>query len=429
MKTLRNASVVIAFLTGLVIGIMKDSVCSSPQSDIYSHLSIFSDALKRVKDYYYKDVEDKDLIYGAIKGMMMSLDPYSSFLTPEMYSEMEVETTGKFGGLGIEITIKDGVLTIVAPIEDTPAYRAGLKAGDKIIKIDGEPTKDLTLTEAVRKLRGPKGTKVTLTIMREGNPKPFDITLVRDIIKIKSVTKEDLGDGFLYIRIKNFQQDTSEEVEKAIGEYIARNGEIKGLILDLRNNPGGLLIEAVKVADLFITEGLIVYTQGRVSASNLTYSAHPYGYTDFPMIVLVNGGSASASEIVAGALKDSGRAILMGEKTFGKGSVQTIYPLKDGSGLRLTTALYYTPSGRKIQDEGLKPDIEFSTKMMAEESENGNKEEESGEKMMKLNVKDDPYVKRALDYLKTWYIWGRNIIKKEKLSQGTQGGPLPEEGN
>lgn len=429
MKVFRKASIILAFLTGLTIGMMKGNVCSSVSDDIYSKLSIFSEALRMVKGYYYEEVKDEDLIYGAIKGMMMSLDPYSSFLTPDMYKEMEVETTGKFGGLGIEITIRDGVLTIVAPIEDTPAYRAGLKAGDRIIKIDGESTKDISLMEAVKKLRGPKGTKVTLTILREGRNKPFDVTVVRDIIRIKSVKKVDLGDGYFYIRIKNFQQDTSQEVRNAIEGYLSQNSEIKGLILDLRNNPGGLLLEAVKVADLFMTDDLIVYTKGKVPSSNLSYSAHSYGYTGFPMIVLVNRGSASASEIVAGALRDHERAILLGERTFGKGSVQTIYSLRDGSGLRMTTALYYTPSGRKIQGDGLEPDIEFTFEE-AWKAMKKSEEEKEIEKDKEESVKDDPYVRRALEYLKTWYIWGRSILMKNgKLSQGNQEGQLPSKEN
>ncbi len=351
-------AVIIAFFCGMGIGMSKKGGFSSDES-IYPHLALFSEALKIIKDNYVNEIDDKELIYGAIKGVASALDPYSSFLTPEMYKELQVETTGEFGGLGIEITIKDDILTIVAPIEDTPAFRAGLKSGDKIIKINGESTKNLSLMEAVKKLRGPKGTKVTLTILREGEAKPFDITIVRDIIKIKSVKEFDLGEGYLYMRIKNFQEDTSGEVERVFEKYLTKN-KINGLILDLRNNPGGLLNEAIKVSDIFLDKGKIVYTKGRNPSSQMSFHADKKGYTDFPMIVLINRGSASASEIVASALKDNQRAVLMGEKTFGKGSVQTIYTMGDGSGLRLTTALYYTPSDRQIQDIGLEPDIPFT---------------------------------------------------------------------
>jgi len=395
----------IGFAGGLGIGLLKDTMCSS--QNIYSQLALFSEALKLVKDNYVKDVEDKEIIYGAIKGITLSLDPYSSFLTPEMYKELEVETTGEFGGLGIEITIKDSYLTIVAPIEDTPAYRAGLKSGDRILKINGEPTKDLSLMEAVKRLRGPKGTKVTLTIWREGVPKPFDVTITRDIIKIKSVKDADLGEGYVYIKIKNFQEDTSGEVRRAIEKYYNKS-PINGLILDLRNNPGGLLSEAIKVSDLFLREGLIVYTKGRIASSNMEFKADEEGYTDFPMIVLVNRGSASASEIVASSLKDNRRAVLMGEKTFGKGSVQTIYRLSDSSGLRLTTALYYTPLHYQIQDNGLMPDIIFET---GKPSETAEEEEEPGEvEKMKFEPASDPMVRSALGYLKSWNIWGKNLF-------------------
>lgn len=394
--------VLFAFVGGLGVGLLRDSMCSS--QNIYSQLALFSEALKLVKDNYVKEVDDKDVIYGAIKGMTLSLDPYSSFLTPEMYKELEVETIGEFGGLGIEITIKDSYLTIVAPIEDTPAYRAGLKSGDRILKINGEPTKDLSLMEAVKRLRGPKGTKVTITIWREGVQKPFDVTIVREIIKIKSVKDADLGEGYVYIKIKSFQEDTSGEVKRAIEKYY-KKAPINGIILDLRNNPGGLLSEAVKVSDIFLKEGLIVYTKGRISSSSMEFRADPEGWTDFPMILLVSRGSASASEIVASSLKDNKRAVLMGEKTFGKGSVQTIYRMSDSSGLRLTTALYYTPSDYQIQDNGLMPDIPFETGTLGETPE-----EETEEKEQKTDPSSDPMVRSALGYLKSWNIWGKGLF-------------------
>jgi carboxyl-terminal processing protease len=275
-----------------------------------------------------------------------------------MLKQVEVETKGVFGGLGIEIGIKDGILTIIAPIEDTPAFRAGLKAGDKIVKIEDESTKDMTVMDAVKRLRGEPGTTVKIWIAREGFtvPKPFAIT--RDIIKIKSVKAKDLGEGIGYIKLLQFQQDSDNDMDKALQAQIKKKEGLRGLVIDLRNNPGGLLDQAVKVADKFIETGLIVYTDGRVDSQKFKYSAHQEGtYNGFPIVVLVNAGSASASEIVAGALQDHGRAILLGTKTFGKGSVQTILPLEDGSALRLTTARYYTPNGRSIQAKGIEPDI------------------------------------------------------------------------
>ncbi|GAB4365360.1 MAG: S41 family peptidase [Deltaproteobacteria bacterium] len=326
---------------------------------IYGKLKIFGDVLSVIQNSYVEEVAVDNLVTGAINGMLQTLDPHSSYLTPDMMKQVEVETRGMFGGLGIEIGIKDGVLTVIAPIEDTPAFRAGLKAMDQIVRIEKESTKNLTVMDAVKRLRGEPGTKVTIWILREGfsEPKPFTIT--RDIIKIKSVKSKPLGDGIGYVKLNQFQQDSDQELEKAILALRKEKGGLKGLVLDLRNNPGGLLDQAVKVADMFIESGLIVYTDGRLDSQKSKWSAHREGtYSDFPMVVLVNAGSASASEIVSGALQDHHRAVLLGTKTFGKGSVQTILPLEDGSALRLTTARYYTPSGRSIQATGIEPDIE-----------------------------------------------------------------------
>jgi carboxyl-terminal processing protease len=274
-----------------------------------------------------------------------------------------VETKGSFGGLGIEITIRDGVLTIVSPIEDTPAFRAGLEAGDRILKIDGDPTKDLSLFEAVKKMRGKKGTKILLTIFREGMEEPFDVELVRDVIKIQSVKSKIVEKEFGYVRITQFQENTGTELKKQLQELEAAGG-LKGLVLDLRNNPGGLLDQAVLVADEFLDAGKIVYTDGRMDSQKMEFHAHPQKDNhSYPIICLVNGGSASASEIVAGALQDHHRAVVLGTPTFGKGSVQTIIPMQDGSGLKLTTARYYTPSGRAIQAKGIEPDIEVSNRV------------------------------------------------------------------
>src|SRR5579863_5132902 len=329
-------------------------------NDTYQELDTFASVLAIVQKNYVEPVSTKRLIDGAITGMLASLDPHSAYLTPDLYRDLEVETRGSFGGLGIEITIKNGALTVVAPIEDTPAFRGGLKAGDQIIKIDDDFTKDMSLTEAVKRMRGPKGSKIKLTLHRNGVSELFTVTLARDVIKIQSVKAKMLDGGFGYIRVTTFQENTGEGVEKAIDEFEAKDhGKIKGVVFDLRDNPGGLLNQAVKVSDDFLDGGLIVYTQGREENQQQKYFSHKKkDFTDYPMVVLVNGGSASASEIVAGALQDQKRAVILGTQTFGKGSVQTILPLDDHSALRLTTARYYTPTGRSIQAVGITPDVD-----------------------------------------------------------------------
>ena len=325
--------------------------------DTYEKLKVFTEILSLVQSNYVDEVKSKELIYGAVKGMLETLDPHSAFMPPETFREMQVETQGSFGGLGIEITVKDRALTVVSPIEGTPADRAGIQPGDRIIKIEGQPTKDLTLMDAVRKLRGPKGSKVTITILREGSLEPLDVTLVREVIEVKSVRSKDLGDGIYYVRLSSFQERTTKDLERVLEQ--AQKAGSTALILDLRNDPGGLLNQAVAVSDMFLDKGqLIVYTQGRVKNQDLRFTAeHSNGFPRWPMVVLVNGGSASASEIVAGALQDWKRAVILGTKTFGKGSVQTVIPLSDGSGLRLTTAKYFTPRGRSIHGTGIMPDI------------------------------------------------------------------------
>jgi len=325
--------------------------------DTYEKLKVFTEILSLVQSNYVDEVNSRDLIYGAVKGMLETLDPHSAFMTPEAFREMQVETQGSFGGLGLEITVKDRMLTVVAPIDGTPADRAGIQPGDRIVKIEGQPTKDMTLMDAVRKLRGPKGSKVTISILREGSLEPMDITLVRETIEVRSVRSKDLGDGMYYVRLTSFQEKTSKDLERTLEQ--AQKAGTAALILDLRNDPGGLLNQAVAVGDMFLDKGqLIVYTQGRLKNQDLRFTAeHSNGYPKWPMVVLVNGGSASASEIVAGALQDWKRAVILGTKTFGKGSVQTVIPLSDGSGLRLTTAKYFTPRGRSIHGTGITPDI------------------------------------------------------------------------
>jgi len=339
----------------------------------YKNLEIFTDVLSLIRSSYVENADMDKLIYGAISGMLGTLDPHSSFLTPEMYKEMQADTHGEFGGLGIEITIKDGELIIVSPIEDTPAYAAGIQAGDQIIKIDGKPTRDIDFMEAVRMMRGAKGEAITISIHRADEEKLRDFTIVRDIIQIQSVKSKLLQGHFGYVRISQFQDRTGSDLKEHLQQLRHDKGDqLHGVILDLRNNPGGLLDQAVAVSDLFLNDGLIVYTEGREVESQLTFSAQPVGTEpDYPLIVLLNGGSASAAEIVAGALQDHHRAIILGEQSFGKGSVQTIIPLDDSSGLRLTTARYFTPSGRSIQARGISPDIVASQSIMVPQKKTG----------------------------------------------------------
>jgi carboxyl-terminal processing protease len=357
-RWLAPAAVILVFIVGFLSGDITASRHAAQANVVFGKLKIFGDVLSVIQGSYVEEPNVDDLVQGAIKGMLQTLDPHSSYLTPDMLKQVEVETKGVFGGLGIEIGIKDGILTVIAPIDDTPAFKAGLKAGDKIVKIENDSTRDMTVTDAVKKLRGEPGTKVTIWIMRDGLAEPRDYTITRDIIKIKSVKSKAMGDGIAYVKLIQFQQDSSAELEKALEAARKEKEGLRGLVLDLRNNPGGLLDQAVKVADEFIESGLIVYTDGRIESQKYKYFARKEGtWTGFPIVVLVNAGSASASEIVAGALQDHGRAILIGTKSFGKGSVQTILPLEDGSALRLTTARYFTPNGRSIQAKGIEPDI------------------------------------------------------------------------
>lgn len=326
------------------------------RDELYRRLKVLAEALELVQKNYVEPVKAESLVYGAIEGILARLDPHSSFMTPESFQEMQVETEGAFGGLGIEVSTKEGALTVVSPIEDSPAYQAGIQAGDVIVMIEGEPTRDMNLNDAVKRMRGPKGTKITIHIMRKGleNPKPF--TLIRDVIKIKSVKVRRLGQVGV-VRIAQFQQGSHLEVREAL-KQLAKDGPLDGVVLDLRNNPGGLLDQAVKVADIFLKKGTVVSTRGRDPDEEVVYTARDDGdEPDYPVVVLVNEGTASASEIVAGALQDHRRGLVIGERTFGKGSVQTILPLEDGSGLRITTALYYTPANRSIQAKGIEPDI------------------------------------------------------------------------
>jgi len=424
--------ILIIAILGTFIGTAGNRNVSAITDNVYEDLRVFTDVITHLQKDYVEETENRTLIYGAIKGMLDTLDPHSSFMSPEVYKEMQMETRGKFEGLGIVIEKKNGLLTVVSPIEDTPAFKAGIQSGDHIIKVNGEPTKNISLNEAAMKMRGPKGTKVTITITREGFAKPKDITLVRDVIPLKSTRYEVVEKGIGYVRISQFNEQTASDFEKALQKLTVLNKDpLKGLIVDLRNNPGGLLDQAVEVADKFIASGIIVSIEGRNREQKMTFTAHSKGTLEnYPLVVLVNGGSASGSEILAGALKDHGRALILGTQTFGKGSVQTIFPLKDGSGLKLTTARYYTPSGGSIQAMGITPNIivpysevsepkleekprhlmEKDLERHLEEMEQEKKEKESKEEREIKAL--DSQLERAVQILKSWEIFQQFSLKK-----------------
>ena len=422
MKGKRTVLIWILVLTVAAVGISlgRLSATSVSAGEGYEELKTFTEVLSIVKKHYVEEVKTKDLIYAAIKGMLNSLDPHSSFMPPEAYKELQVETKGEFGGLGIQIGVKDGMLTVIAPIEDTPAFKAGIKPGDKIIKINNESTREMSMQDAVSKMRGAPKTSITISILREGWKEPKDFTMMRDIIKIKSVKSKVLEGNIGYIKVSQFQDLTSADLSAAMKKLSEE--KITSLILDLRNNPGGLLNSAIDVTGQFLPKGkLVVYTKTR-SGEKSEFTTEGEKTYDLPMIVLVNQGSASASEIVAGALKDWNRAVILGTQTFGKGSVQTVIPLSDGSGLRLTTSKYYTPKGISIQNTGISPDI-----LVKLEAKNGAKEhpvlrekdlerhlkneqeeakpEEAETAPLDVDEKDDLQLQRATDILKTWNVF------------------------
>ncbi|HKM26408.1 MAG TPA: S41 family peptidase [Thiopseudomonas sp.] len=425
------------FSTLLIMGLISTPTLAVPnpadtvatETLPLNDLRTFAEVLERIKTAYVEPIDDKTLFENAIKGMLSNLDPHSSYLDPEDFRQLQESTSGEFGGLGIEVGLEDGVLQVIAPIDDSPASAAGLEAQDLIIKIDDQPTQGQSLMEAVEKMRGKPGTSIRLTIVRDGR-KPFDVTLKRAVIKSRSVKSQLLEDDYGLIRISQFQVNTGSEVAKALGALKKDNKgkPLQGLILDLRNNPGGVLQAAVEVTDQFISDGLIVYTKGRLANAELRFSATAENISgDVPLVVLINGGSASASEIVAGALQDHKRAVLMGTDSFGKGSVQTVLPLNNDRALKLTTALYYTPKGRSIQAQGIVPDIVVErAKISQEDSTLGVKEADlaghlgngnggpdkrsKADKEQKPRLQDEDYqVNQAMNLLK-----GMNVLKAPK---------------
>ncbi|MBI3062677.1 MAG: S41 family peptidase [Deltaproteobacteria bacterium] len=410
----KHRSSFLLLLIGLGLGMLisgQGQVSAVPKED-YESLEAFTNILAIVRKNYVDEVQTKDLINGAINGMLNGMDPHSAYLTPELYKELQMDTQGRFGGLGIEITVRNGILTVVSPIEDTPAF----------------------LMQAVKKMRGPKGTKLNLSVKREGVTDLLDFSIVRDTIRVQSVRSRLLEEGYVYVRLAQFQERSDRDLQRALEKLASEKAGIRGLVLDLRNNPGGLLTQAVRVADLFLESGMIVYTEGRLENQKQKYFARKEGsWTEFPIVVLVNGGSASASEIVAGALQDHKRAVILGTKTFGKGSVQTILPLDDNSALRLTTARYYTPKGRSIQATGIVPDIVMESvplqeskaeekKRLGVREENlpghlqNQKEQKEKEKPAQPEREEggenDAQLRRALELLKGWDVFKQLVQKK-----------------
>lgn len=435
----------------LIIGLISSCAIAKEQKkeediNTYELLNIFGEVMERTKVSYVEEVSDKQLIESAINGMLTSLDPHSSYLNAEDFKYMNEQTSGKFGGLGIEITMENSVVKIISPLDDTPAAKAGLKAGDYITDIDGETVVGQTLNEVVSKLRGKVGTKVKVTIRRV-NEKPFTVTLVRDEIKIQSVKHEIKNEDILYIRISAFNEDIDENIKKAVKEAQGKlKNKLTGIVIDVRNNPGGLLDQAVKVSDLFLEQGEIVSTRSRNEEDTVKFSATPGDIADnLPIVLMINEGSASAAEILAGALQDHHRAVILGEKSFGKGSVQTVIPLRNNAAMRVTTARYYTPSGRSIQAKGIEPDIkvklakieeidksdwtisEADLKGALKNEQNNDKtdvKKQNKNKKTEITSEDNDYqLVRALDLVKALYLYGQNDnqhfiaeVKKDKAS-------------
>jgi carboxyl-terminal processing protease len=388
---LRRAAVAAVVAAAFFTGLSLDHVARAARRDAgqpYRPLDIFADVLAQIENGYVEEVPEKELVYGAIEGMVGELDPHSQFMRPDVFKALKEETTGEFVGVGLELAVKDDQLVVVAPIADAPAERAGIRPGDRILRIDGVATRDVPLEDAVRRLKGVAGSKVTLELAREGVAAPLRLVLVRQRVRAESVEWRvvDAGRGYVYVRIKAFQERTDHSLRKALeGARAKLGGEIRGLVLDLRNDPGGLLEQAVRVADRFLRDGIIVSTEGRRGSHREVERAHEKDTEPgYPMVLLVNRGTASASEIVAGALQDHGRAVILGTRTFGKGSVQTVIDLEDGSGLKLTVARYYTPNHRSIQEAGIVPDL-----VVPEAQEPARAEEGPGEKDLAHHIRNE----------------------------------------
>lgn len=411
----------------------QDSAATATDKTLpLDELRMFADVFDRIKQAYVEPVDDRVLLESAIRGMLAGLDPHSAYLEPEAFESLQIHTRGEFGGLGIEVGQEDGFIRVIAPIDDTPAQRAGVRAGDLIIKLDDVPVQGMDLNQAVDLMRGEVGTRIRLTIMRDGEDKPFELEIERDVIKVASVRHELLEPGYGYLRVSQFQAHTGEDLVKAI-DAMKRDAELQGLVLDLRNNPGGVLQAAVEVSNAFLDSGLIVYTEGRLPNSELRFNANAQtAAANTPLVVLINGGSASASEIVAGALQDHKRAIIMGTDSFGKGSVQTVLPLGGERAIKLTTARYYTPGGRSIQAQGIKPDLRVDEgKLTAVRREAGVKErnlaghlengaEDKATSEQNVNSRDlaerDYQLFEALNLLKAMH-----ILKREPAAAGSNG--------
>ena len=427
---LKKTLVIYALIAGLFTGCAVAKEEPKPaenQVNTYELLNLFGEIMERTKNSYVEEVSDKQLIESAINGMLTSLDPHSSYLTEEDFRYMNEQTKGKFGGLGIQVTMENGVVKVISPIDDTPAYKAGIKAGDYITDIDGKTVIGMTLNEAVSKLRGKIGSKVTVTIRRV-NEKPFTVTMNREEIKMDSVKSEIKNDDILYVRISSFNEDVDKDTEKAIQEAQKKlNNKLAGVVLDVRNNPGGLLEQAIGVSDLFLDHGEIVSTRSRNEGDTIKYTATSGDVIQsLPMVVMINEGSASASEIVAGALQDHHRAVILGEKSFGKGSVQTVLQLRNNAAMRITTARYYTPSGRSIQAKGIEPDVvvkpakieevesyglnlsEADLKGALKNEQESAKDTKKDDKKEELTDKNDYQLIRALDLVKALYLYNQN---------------------
>ncbi|WP_286817092.1 S41 family peptidase [Desulfobacter sp. UBA2225] len=431
MKKMSWAGLMGFWLTAAVILMLTAGSVHAADEKTYQSLKLFADVLEELENNYVDEVKPEELVHNAIKGMVGNLDPHSSFMPPDAFDELQDDTKGEFSGIGIVITMKDGILTVVSPIEGTPAYEAGITAGDIIVKIDDASTKDMAMWEAVNKMRGPRYEEVKITIIREGASAPLVFTVKRDLIPMTSVRSAMPAPGFGYLRITNFRMNTLDDVIEQLSDLEKQGNGLKGLIIDLRDNPGGLLDQAIRISDLFINEGTIVSIKGRIEKNNQVFKANPnFPERNYPIVTLINGGSASASEIVAGALKDNSRSLILGTTSFGKGSVQTVQPLDEGFGLKYTIARYYTPSGHSIQAKGIEPDIplepgtveevpkdnsDFELLLKEKDLKNSLKPEEDETKNKKKSQKDaeieklskDLQIKRALDILISYGVFSK----------------------